>query len=205
MSSEIVVEIANFPASDAYKADPSVFHPALELIAGRKGALKIWHGLQHEDSSTVYLVIAWEKLSDHEALIHDKEGYAKLGAALAPVRSGDLNLFHLSFKPISIPEVHFNAPITEFVLQTLKEGKANADLEAIVWNKDINTDGAQFIVGKVVEKENQYYLLKGWESVEAHQAARSADPEPNVAKFIEAVRQLVTPTIAHVKLTAYKA
>lgn len=40
MSSEIVVEVANFPASDAYKADPSVFNPALELLAASKGALK---------------------------------------------------------------------------------------------------------------------------------------------------------------------
>lgn len=111
-------------------------------------------------------VIAWEKLSDHEALIHDKEGYAKLGAALAPVRNGDLSLFHLSFKPVPIPEVHLNAPITEFAVQTLQEGKTCAELEALVWNKDINTKGIYFIVGKVVEKESQYYLLKGWESVE---------------------------------------
>ena len=40
MSSEIVVEVANWPASDAYKTDPSVITPALEQLAATKGALK---------------------------------------------------------------------------------------------------------------------------------------------------------------------
>lgn len=40
MSSEIVIEIANWPASDAYKADPSVVNPALELLAAAKGSQK---------------------------------------------------------------------------------------------------------------------------------------------------------------------
>ena len=35
----IVVEIANWPANDAYKADSTVLNPALEIIAKSKGAL----------------------------------------------------------------------------------------------------------------------------------------------------------------------
>ena len=118
-------------------------------------------------STNAYYHPAWEKLADHEALIADKDAYPKLGAAIGAAKSdGALSLFHLVFKPTPVPEVHFNAPITEFVIQTLREGKTNADLEALVWENPVNADGKAFAVGKKVEVGNQYVLAKGWESIE---------------------------------------
>ncbi|KAH8088929.1 hypothetical protein BXZ70DRAFT_1011440 [Cristinia sonorae] len=204
MSSEVVVEIATWPASDAYKADPSVIDPALKILAASKGSQNIYHGLQHEDKSTAYLIIVWDKLADHQALIDDKEEYPKLIAALTPSLGGQLTLFHVGFKPLAVPTVHFLAPISEFVVQTVKEGKTNADLENFVWNPAVTGDGTQVVVGKIVEKENQYVLLKGWESYEAHQAARNGGDE-NVAKFVAFLHSVVDTQVAHVQLTEYKA
>lgn len=48
----------------------------------------------------------------------------------------------------------------------MREGKDNAALEGLVWNEKVNPDGTIFSVGKVVEKEREYVLLKGWDSYE---------------------------------------
>lgn len=96
----------------------------------------------------------------------DKEGYAKLGAALKPALGGGLSLLHVAFKPIAVPLDHLNASISEFAIQTLQEGKTSAELEGLLQNPQINGEGKTFVTGKVVEKDNQYVLLKGWDSVE---------------------------------------
>lgn len=64
------------------------------------------------------------------------------------------------------PTAHFTAGITEFAVQTLKEGKSNAELEAVLWNERVNPDWTVFSVGKVVEREREYVLLKEWDSYE---------------------------------------
>ncbi|TCD64978.1 hypothetical protein EIP91_003391 [Steccherinum ochraceum] len=200
--SEIVVEIASWPASAAYKTDRSIVKPALEQLAASKGALKIWTGIQEEDQSTAYLVIAWEKLADHEALINDKAAYDELAGKLKPTLGGPLSLFHVAFKPVPIPLEHFNSPVTEFATQTLKEGKTNADFEQFIWNPQVDPEGKIFVAGKVVEKESEYIFTKGWESVEAHAAARGGGDE-KIVKFVTALHELVDTKVAHAKLTLF--
>ncbi|KAH8077741.1 hypothetical protein BXZ70DRAFT_694967 [Cristinia sonorae] len=204
MSSTVVVELATFPATEAYKADPTVIHPALEIISKAKGARNIYHGLQYEDKATAYLVIIWDSLEDHHALLSDKDIYPKIMEGFATSIGGPHNLVHVAFKPLVAPIAHLTAPISEFAVQTLKEGKTNADLEGFVWNPAVTGDGSQVVVGKVVEKEDQYVLLKGWESYEAHQNARNGNDE-NVKKFITYLHTVVDTSVAHVPLKEYKA
>ncbi|THH30756.1 hypothetical protein EUX98_g3429 [Antrodiella citrinella] len=199
MSSEIVVEVATFKASEAYKADPTVFHPALNMVAASKGVLHIWHGLEHEDRSTVYFLVAWEKVSDHHTLMNDPE-YSNILTVFAAVAAGPVNLRHVAFKSITIPLAHFAAPFTEVSILTVKEGKSNTGVESILWDTKINQDGAAFTTGKTVEKDNEYVSVKGWESIEAHEAA-AADPQ--IKALIEVLEQTVKMELAHVQLTAF--
>ncbi|THH30757.1 hypothetical protein EUX98_g3428 [Antrodiella citrinella] len=59
----------------------------------------------------------------------------------------------------------------------------------------VNQEGAAFVDGKTVEKDNEYVCVKGWESVEAHKAAGIVTPK--------ALEQLVTSEVVHVRLIAY--
>ncbi|TCD64969.1 hypothetical protein EIP91_003382 [Steccherinum ochraceum] len=205
--SETVVEIVNWLASEAFKSDPSILHPALKQVAAAKGASKIWYGLQHEDQSTVFVVIVWASLADHKLFIDDKAPYAELLAKLTPTldaSAGAIEFYHVAFKPNPIPEAHFNCPINEFGILTLKEGKTNAEIEELVWNPEFNDGGKVFDIGKIIERDNQYVLTKGWESVEAHHAARAYRSE-QLSQFVTAAREIITPAVCHVKLTMFKS
>jgi len=192
--SPVVVEVASWPASEAFKADQTLIYPALTILAGLKGAQKLYYGIQHEDQATARLIIIWESLAHHQALIDDKPTYEKLGATLAPVLGGGISLYHVKFvAPESIP-VQFDAPITEFVIQTIKDTAKASDLEAHL----ATADG--FSSGKVVEYEKQWVLIKGWQSLEEHEAY----VKEHLGAFGSTLVQLVDLELKHWKFTAFK-
>ncbi|THH32790.1 hypothetical protein EUX98_g1381 [Antrodiella citrinella] len=196
-SNSVVVEFATWPASEAFKADRTLAHPALTLIAGCKGAQKIYYGIQHEDKTTAKLVIIWDSLADHQALIDDKPLYAKLGGLLGPVLAGGLSLFHVKFAAIESIPAHFESPITELATATLKDASKSAEFEAGL------AQAVSFSSGKVVEHEKQWVLVKGWQSIEEHEAFRKDATEAMIT-LRSNLKQLVDAEMGHWQLTAFK-
>ncbi|THH26805.1 hypothetical protein EUX98_g7386 [Antrodiella citrinella] len=200
MSSDSVVEFASWPASEAFKADRTLAHPALTILAGCKGAQKIYYGIQHEDQTTAKLIIIWDSLADHQALIDDKPLYATLGGLLGPVLAGEITLFHVKFAAVESIPAHLEAPITELATATIKDTSKSAELEAEFAKGAAVGLGSS---GKVVEHEKQWLLVKGWQSIEEeHEAFRKGVTEATT--LLTNLRQLVEPEIAHWQLTAFK-
>lgn len=165
-----VVEVATFVASEAYKKDPSVIFPALDLLKTIPGCIGIWYGLQVQDPSYLYLVVLWETLEHHTNYMKDTVEYPKLGAALQPSMTDFLGLYHVRF-PEDI-QTALNAPTTEIVHWTIPEStnvetfhKGVQQLIDLI-QKDMPGEVFRGGVGRVVEGERRLSVILGWHSLE---------------------------------------
>ncbi|KAJ3500153.1 hypothetical protein NMY22_g19356 [Coprinellus aureogranulatus] len=197
-----VVEIATFPASEAFIADPTLLNgPITNILAKADGFISAYVGLQVEDRKTAYLVVVWQSLEAHQKLIADPI-YPELGAQLKPALAGAINIQHVEFAGDAT--VAFNAPVTEVAIAKLKEGKAKEDFVAFIptiveTSKAVPGIHGPGAYGEVIEEQRSFYLVLGWESVEAHKAVVSSGGPGKevVAKFLD----LVDMTVVHVKFT----
>lgn len=79
-----VTQFAIFAASEAYRENPEVLRPAQELLAKAPGWRYTYHGLQSEDNATAYLLVGWDDLDSHRALIRTPASSEALLSALQP-------------------------------------------------------------------------------------------------------------------------
>ncbi|PSS11018.1 hypothetical protein PHLCEN_2v3314 [Hermanssonia centrifuga] len=197
------VEVLIAPSSEAYRKDPSVLNPVLEIVK-QAGSLGVYHGLEVEDKTTLYAFIVWEKLEDHQALINDQTIYPKLGEHIKASVSGPLDMFHVSFEP-NLASV-LDAPFTSVTqVKAFQAGKTGQDFVAAL--SEINeaevvkgNHGAAY--GKAIEKDT-YVLLTGWDDPADHENAKTGSD--GIRKFIGLAREVVSELRAgHVKLSAYQ-
>ncbi|KAI0269756.1 hypothetical protein BC834DRAFT_863201 [Gloeopeniophorella convolvens] len=195
-------EFVFWPAGDGYRNDQSVSNPAFQFLKDHK-AEAIFHGLQVEEPA-FGLIVVWDKIQVHKDLMADAVEYPKLLNLLKPTMGGgDIDMSHVDF--LIDPTPAFKAPITEIAFTSPKtpEDKeaVQARLEQIVSLANGPTKtafGAAY--GPVVEKPDTFVLVVGWDSVEAHLAAREANKE-----LTGAAGKIANVKVRHVALSPYTA
>jgi quinol monooxygenase YgiN len=201
-----VLAVFEFPANPGYIADPSILNPALDILASRKGAMGVYHGIQVEDSTTGYMLTMWEDIQDHLSMTTEPI-YAKIGECLGQVLGGEPQApFHLHLEPaVSVAGI-MNANFIVLAKKvTLQEGKTEADLLAEI-SVVAQVTGIQGMhgqaLGKKVENPNEFSFITGWESVEDHIASRQ---HPELSKFLAALTNVIKDIEPiHIRMIAHK-
>ncbi|KAJ3478023.1 hypothetical protein NLI96_g10053 [Meripilus lineatus] len=200
-----VVEIARFASNEAYRSDPAVINPSLEILSRAKGVQAIFHGIQVEDEETVYIVIIWDRVEDHKALIDDQDAYTKLRTNLAKCGSTEHHILHVPLLPD--PLAQLRAPLTEFSFMTLKPGQSAQELGDFM-NVVLEKSGTSLKVrygtswGKTVEKDDLFFLVMGWNSLQDHQK-NIEENEENITLTAQLLK-LVDFKLTHVELQEYR-
>ncbi|KAI8999032.1 hypothetical protein BD414DRAFT_512575 [Trametes punicea] len=204
------IEVVYKPATEAFRANPrdaSLVKPAFDILSAQKGQLQKYYGLQHEDQTTAYAIIAWQELEDHYKLMNDAETYPRLGEAVKGFfhPSARQNMVHV--RPTAEPYKAFEAPVTEIAWFTLKEGASKGDLEQQVdaLTKAINAAGPSSGVvfgawGPTVENDNLVALFIGWHSVEAHW---NTVKDKTFSDMIAKISTIASVEVMHVPLTKW--
>jgi len=200
-----VVEVATFVASEAYKKDPSVILPALKLLQSTAGCIGIWHGLQIQDSSSLYLIVLWETLDHHLVYMNDKEEYPKLGAAIQPAIERLIGLYHVRFPEDIQPAL--NAPTTEIVQWTIPE---STDLSAFhdkvktlidTVYADLPSEVFRGGLGKIVEDQRKLSVILGWHSLERFNTSVSGNEK--CVGIVTELKKLGELDLKHANLQKY--
>lgn len=200
------LEVLVARCTEAYRDDPSIFNPVLEIVAASKGCIGIYHGIGVEDPSILLLLISWATFEDHQALINDKERYSKMSEGFANCADlSSMDLFHI-YPDFDLAPV-LNSPFVSFV--QVVPAKPETSQEVYSQTKNIATIplSAQFCYGgglsKVADKNSEeYILLHGWEDPKYHAEAAMPEPVQQVLKpWYEVAHRKVS---IHVKLIVYK-
>ncbi|EKM52430.1 uncharacterized protein PHACADRAFT_186581 [Phanerochaete carnosa HHB-10118-sp] len=197
-----VVEIVYIPSSEKYRNDSNLLDDVCEYTKKAKGCLGVYHGLQHEDNKTLYLVV-----EAHYELINDKVIYPQLQEKLKPCVEGGslhvLNMFHVPLNASPAPAL--NAKATSFAhIHKLGSGKSFSDIQphlsqASAANGVNGAHGGAY--GKLVERD-EYVALIGWDTVELH--LKAINDNSAFADAVNAVRGIASEiTVKHVELKTY--
>ncbi|RDX52721.1 hypothetical protein OH76DRAFT_1480341 [Lentinus brumalis] len=203
------VELAYAAAAGPLLQNPhnkDLFATAASILKEQDGAIKVYHGVQHEDKATAYLV----SYEHHEKLINNKETYSKLGGSITSLfdfTKGPPTMVHV--KPRNEPYKAFEAPVAEIATFTLHEGKSKLELEGVVdglakhLGELVKTNSEEASVfytswGPLKEKDNVLVLFIGWTSVEAHWDLVKSDQ--GSGEFITKIKALADASIVHVPL-----
>ncbi|GJE88293.1 hypothetical protein PsYK624_043760 [Phanerochaete sordida] len=185
-------EILKVVATEAYHADWKLVGDVAGKLSKAPGFLGAWQGLDVEDSTYLWLIVAWESVEHHRALIDDKEQYPILLASLHTVAKEIVFMHHAIFSGDFTKAL--GAPATEFAIWTLKEGVDRAEFQAGLaeLTQLIERDAAGEVFeggwGAILEDERKFIVGLGWHSMERFKAAIAAAPE--VRAKVGALRQL---------------
>ncbi|OJT12232.1 hypothetical protein TRAPUB_11220 [Trametes pubescens] len=204
------IEVVYRPGTEAFLANPkdtSLVKPGFDILSQQKGQLQKYFGLQHEDKTSAYVVVAWEDLEDHKRLMNDAETYPRLGAAVSKFFDvkAPQNMVHV--RPTSDPFKAFEAPVTEIAYFTPKAGTSKDAAEQLIdtlakaMNAAGSADGVVHAAwGPVVEKENVLALFIGWTTVDAHYKAITTNT--TLAGLIGQLKDAFDFELSHVEFSA---
>lgn len=118
---------------------------------------------------TVGPLLVWKDIDAHYKLRADKPRHQELLQHITKIfATKDLDIFHVH--PRSDPLPALNAPITELATAVLKDPAAREEVEQALVRVIKAHDNLEGIYGatwgQVVEKEDTYVFIVGWESVE---------------------------------------
>ncbi|KAJ7256877.1 hypothetical protein B0H12DRAFT_1232777 [Mycena haematopus] len=166
------IEIVTVPVSDAFIANPESFKESLRGIKTVEGYQSAFHGMQIEDKKTGYFVSVWTTYEHREKLISDPK-YAGLVEKLKAAFAGPPVRHHIHFT--GDPTAALSAPVTVLGVATLKAGESPEKMAAL--GKEFAealdaTAGTHkpAVYGQSIEDKNKFFLITGWDSVEAHKA-----------------------------------
>ncbi|KAI0269755.1 hypothetical protein BC834DRAFT_841543 [Gloeopeniophorella convolvens] len=213
-------EVVFWPANDAYRNDQSVISPAFKFITDAK-AEAIFHGRQVEEpnlgavvgaKNSVTLLVyqsltrrsaAWNDIQDHKNLVADTVARPKVMKLLkATMAGGRAEMVHVNFTADPTPA--FKASVTEFafVKPNSPEDKLAVQdhIDRIVaWANDPSTVASGGARGSPVERPEEYLLVIGWPSVEAHVEALKTE----VGDVVTRLRKQAVVKLRHVPLSSY--
>ncbi|KAI2464859.1 hypothetical protein F4781DRAFT_53286 [Annulohypoxylon bovei var. microspora] len=187
-----------------------------ETIKGLPGNQAIRASSAHEDPSQVRLHIDWDAIDSHIAF-RATDAYKAYISSVTPYVAGPAKVLHAELAPFP-PAVLDKSPVTEVLITYFAQGTDEAKNLAAAQSLAAKLTGAGVpgttglsAVGWMAEKEVEFkgektralVVLLGWESVEAHQAARETDAFKQViAGFQGAAEGLKGFEIEHVSAKA---
>ncbi|KAJ7134708.1 hypothetical protein C8R44DRAFT_870310 [Mycena epipterygia] len=193
------VQIATFPVSEAFIAQPDVFKAPLDVIKTADGHISSYYGLQVEDGKTGYFVSVWESYGHHQKLIGEPN-YASLVEALKPAAAGKLQRDH--FDVAGDANTALSAPAVEFVTWTLKGDGTPEKLIPLLEDlaKGLDTAAGAHppcLWGPSIEVEDKskFLLVAGWDSVAVHWEAVKEGTE--LHKIVGSILAIADLTIGH--------
>ncbi|KAI0693002.1 hypothetical protein C8T65DRAFT_668867 [Cerioporus squamosus] len=205
-----VVEVICAPATEAFRANPRslpLVAPTFDILKKVDGQIRSYYGLEHEDSSLAYTLVAWESLGHHHELMIDEVAYPPLVDAIQKIIDPfKLKMFHCAFT--SEPYRALEAPVTELATFTLHAGQSKDAMEGLVDNLSNAMNAAPRESGVVhsawgptIEHNDMVALFIGWTSVEAHRNFVSTHQA--TANIINNLRNISTIKVVHIPLSCY--
>jgi len=191
-----VVQIATFPVSDAFVSNPDIFKAPLGLIKSAEGHQSSFYGLKVEDQKTGYYVSVWETY-EHREKFAKNPSYASLIEQLKPAVSGQFVRDHITVT--GNPHAALSSPAVEFAAFTLKADGSAEKLSSVFEELAIGLDAAAgahppCVWGRSIENPNKFFMIVGWDSVEAHlEIARGG----SLHSFVEQIKAVADISIAH--------
>ncbi|KAH9944621.1 hypothetical protein B0H21DRAFT_746382 [Amylocystis lapponica] len=203
------VEIINVRATDAYRSNPvETILPAFQVFKDVPGNLKLYHGLQSGDPSSIFIVIVWDDLESHRRF-QANPMYPIAREHLGNVRVPDpskAGVWHVN--TTNDPFEAFAAPLTEVTIIKLKPGQSKTivetDLDAIVRAESELPQSWGLVNafwGPTVEKEDVVIMFSGWTSHEAHQNIGTA---PGMREITTHLAEFGECNVMTVPLTTFK-
>ncbi|KAG1718960.1 hypothetical protein EDB19DRAFT_774433 [Suillus lakei] len=197
MSNMPTTELVVFNTTEAYREDPSILYPVLDIGFQAEGAqVPAYTGLQIENPATGYMLINWDNKELHVAMMTTPL-FEPLLKALKPVYEGSLDMNHIIFNDHTTA---FQQPVTEVLILTLKNPSHRAEVFNIL-TKLSDTYNKLLAFGPTLEDDNKIVVVHGWPSVEAHWEA-VADPELK-AEFQRITALANRDHLFHTTLTPY--
>jgi len=164
------------------------------------GMSKAYLGVETEDPSNAFLVVEWTSKSAFDAY-HESDDFKAAHTA-----AGEVFASRPSHTLVQFPstEAIFSAPATEFVTFTLKNGNTMDQLEPLVKQLQNKLPGTPMFYGSswapVTDKDDVYYGVLGWESVQAHWDAVGSGP---LKEIIDKVKEIADIWLVHALLTPF--
>ncbi|KAG2039427.1 hypothetical protein BDR03DRAFT_220472 [Suillus americanus] len=169
-------ELVIFDTTEAVRKDRSILKPAFELVSKSSGIqMPAYVGTQIENPAKGYVVMNWDSLAHHQAMMASPS-YATLLEALKPAYGGWSKMYHVNFNahPIGLQQ-----PVTEILLLTIKNPSHRTEVFDIL-TKISDSTKKMLVFGPSLEDKNVIIVVGGWQSVEAHWQM-VAKPEPKAA------------------------
>ncbi|KAJ6453090.1 hypothetical protein C8R45DRAFT_945286 [Mycena sanguinolenta] len=164
------IEISTFPLSDS--ATPELFKEPLEAIKGVEGHVASYYGLQTENNKIAYFVSVWSTYEQRSNLTSDPK-YAGLLEKLKSAVTGPPTRHHFDFSGDYAAAL--SAPSVAIGVATLKDSADAAKLTTLEEDLVKAFDAASgarkpTVYGQSVEDKSKFFIISGWDSLEAHQA-----------------------------------
>ncbi|KAG6896094.1 hypothetical protein C0992_010344 [Termitomyces sp. T32_za158] len=194
------VEIVRFPGSDEFVADNLVFKDCLSKLVKSEGCISTYYGIQTEDNRSAYLFVIWETY-DHHMKFTKHESYPAAIASLKRAQAGPLDVQHVNFDEDAA--LAMDAPVTEIVTLVPKLGVDEEARDIMTKLKDkLNAHGSCHCatMGESRENKGTFFMLLGWDSVQAHYDVVNNGVFPEMIKGLYAVNQV---ELKHAKLIKY--
>ncbi|KAH9480648.1 hypothetical protein JR316_0007248 [Psilocybe cubensis] len=169
-----IVEIAHWAAVKNVKENGcKLLKPALETLKKQKGCLGVRYGFVEEHHKLfVYLFVVWDKYEDHAAFMKQPDYPGVLGIEQC-ISEGGIDVNHVEFTGDFNKAL--NAPVMEVSVINTKKGTVKElvigyidTLAAKVAAKNVKYEPTW---GTARENDNRFYVLIGWDSVDAHKHA----------------------------------
>ncbi|KAJ7342714.1 hypothetical protein DFH08DRAFT_873413 [Mycena albidolilacea] len=197
-----ILQITSFPASDAFIATPDIFKAPIDVIKSAEGYKSSFYGLQIEDKKTGYFISVWESYELRQKFLADPRA-AGLVEKLKPAVAGKLERHHIDVS--GDPTAAFSSPVVSITVLTLKSDAAPEKLAALLEELEKGartTAGARAIMwGQSLEDKNNFLLIGGWDSLEAHQEAIKGGAQ---LATTSQVRALVDASVGHSALKKHE-
>ncbi|KAK2465359.1 hypothetical protein APHAL10511_002713 [Amanita phalloides] len=200
-----VVQIHQFPASDAFIANQGIAKRPLDILKGMNGQIERYYGLQVEDNKTGFIVLVGVSYEDFADLRNNPSYPTFIDTFQALHVEGPQSQIRVDFNGDTTSV--FKAPVTEFTLAKAKEGVASTIEErkkAIrnIWTMLKSAKGLHGIVpGEIRGDPDTISAVLGWDSVDAH--VQAITPE-EITSAIGDFMRIASPETPHAKLTRHE-
>ncbi|KAG6829894.1 hypothetical protein H0H92_003027 [Tricholoma furcatifolium] len=185
------VEIVRFPGSDAFVDNPLIMKDCLSILVKSEGCISPYYGVQVEDDRTGYLFVIWETI-DHHTKLMNAEVYPELKQSLGLACSGPLDMQHVDFDGDAAAV--FASPAMELVTMVPHSGVDLKEFHDLITDLRTNllaASSCHFVtLGESTENKGTWFLLVGWDSVEAHYEAVGKGAVVEIIKDLHRVSKI---------------